>query len=137
MFYHEFLIEGRTPGEVLRRHPDWKPLWNDANDGQYGRPAAFFQQLQRLNLAEAWSGVRDSIAFGYPCVQGGAQGANSSEDCLYLNVWTTEWPAKSRSAVTNHLLERLAESDRYDASGPYNDGIGGRIVEWLREQAKR
>jgi para-nitrobenzyl esterase len=45
---------------------------------------------------KAWQGVRDASAFSAPCVQGGG---NSSEDCLYLNVWTTEWPAKSRNAV--------------------------------------
>jgi len=43
----------------------------------------------------AWTGVRDADAFGAPC----AQGADSSEDCLYLNVWTQEWPPKSRQAV--------------------------------------
>ena len=32
-------------------------LWYDAPDGQYGRPAAFYQQLQALNLGEAWQNV--------------------------------------------------------------------------------
>jgi len=46
-----------------------------------------------------WSGIRDATAFGPPCVQGGTEGAKSSEDCLYLNVWTPKWPMKSRAAV--------------------------------------
>ena len=48
---------------------------------------------------KSWTGTRDATTFGPPCVQGGALGAHSSEDCLYLNLWTPDWPAKSRHAV--------------------------------------
>lgn len=42
----------------------------------------------------AWEGVRDATDFGANCAQGGWGAApgtiaeGSSEDCLYLNVWT-------------------------------------------------
>ena len=56
-FYDDFLIQGMTPGEVTKAHPDFTSLWYDSADGQYGRPAAYFQQLQALNLGQAWSSV--------------------------------------------------------------------------------
>jgi para-nitrobenzyl esterase len=43
-----------------------------------------------------WTGVREATNFGARCMQGGA---GVSEDCLYLNVWTPEWPSKSRKPV--------------------------------------
>jgi para-nitrobenzyl esterase len=50
-----------------------------------------------------WTGERDATAFGAPCAQNGGGGrgplASSSEDCLFLNVWNAEWPARSRKPV--------------------------------------
>ena len=56
-FYKSYLIDGKTPGDVLKEHPEWKSLWHDELDGQYGRPAAFYQQLQALNLGKVWQEV--------------------------------------------------------------------------------
>src|SRR5688572_10366272 len=48
-----------------------------------------------------WSGIREVTAFGPPCPQSpvpNEPGAAeiSREDCLHLNIWTAEWPSKSR-----------------------------------------
>jgi para-nitrobenzyl esterase len=49
-----------------------------------------------------WTGVRDSRAFGPICTQPVSRSNHAQaqgEDCLYLNVWTPEWPAAPRKPV--------------------------------------
>jgi para-nitrobenzyl esterase len=50
---------------------------------------------------KAWTGERDATSFGSPCAQNsnGRMLEKSSEDCLFLNVWTAEWPSRSRKPV--------------------------------------
>ncbi len=52
----------------------------------------------------SWSGIRDATRYGAPCAQIAAgwndrAAALGSEDCLSLNVWNSEWPAKTKRPV--------------------------------------
>ena len=58
--YYEWLIKNKTIEEILREHPELGELWPEGTDHThlYGRPLTFYQQLQSMNLAAAWSGVK-------------------------------------------------------------------------------
>lgn len=60
-FYRSYLIEKKTPKQILAAHPEWKEIWDDGETTQYGRPAAFYQQLQELNLGETWAAVKRPV----------------------------------------------------------------------------
>jgi para-nitrobenzyl esterase len=47
-----------------------------------------------------WNGMRDASVFGAACVQWNQPtDANHQEDCLYLNVWTSQWPVRAKMPV--------------------------------------
>jgi pimeloyl-ACP methyl ester carboxylesterase len=56
-FHAAYLLERRTPAEVIRLKPALKSVWYDEPTHQYGRPAAYYHQLQALDLGAAWSKV--------------------------------------------------------------------------------
>jgi pimeloyl-ACP methyl ester carboxylesterase len=57
-FYYEFLLKGEMPRQIFARRAAAAKLWPGDDDAHlYGRPVAFYQQLQKLNLPEAWSKV--------------------------------------------------------------------------------
>jgi len=60
-FYSSYLIHRMNPGEIIAQHTEWKALWYDTPEGQYGRPAAFYQQLQDLNLGNVWESVNAPV----------------------------------------------------------------------------
>ena len=58
--YYKWLIEGRSVDAILKEQPNLAGIWPEGNDHNhlYGRPLAFYRQLQKLNLAAAWSRVK-------------------------------------------------------------------------------
>ena len=58
--YDDWLIKNKDVDQVLRENPALAELWPEGKDHAhlYGRPVAFFRQLQELNLAAAWSRVK-------------------------------------------------------------------------------
>ena len=58
--YHEWLIKKRKITDILRENATLADLWPGGRDREhlYGRPLAFYEQLQNLNLAAAWSKVK-------------------------------------------------------------------------------
>ncbi|HYM43151.1 MAG TPA: alpha/beta hydrolase [Steroidobacteraceae bacterium] len=136
-FYELYLIEGMTPGEVLRRHPEMRRDWQDADDGQFGRPAAFFQQLQRTNVAEAWSRVRVPVL----AVHGEYDWIMSADDHREMvRMSISRGMSMSRELEaprTTHLLERVDDAkEALEGSGAYNAEAGAEIVAWLKALAE-
>src|SRR5262245_14696022 len=84
---------------------------------------------------QPWPGVRDATTFGAVCVQRpgasvlvGPAAASSKEDCLYLNVWTPEWPSRSPKAVMVWIpgggnFAGAGSSDIYDGDSLARHGV--------------
>ena len=115
-----------TPGEILQQHPQWKSLWYDKPDGQYGRPAAFYQQLQALNLGQAWQSVTAPVLV----MHGTDDDIMSDADSRTLaeNVNRTH-PGQARYVEikgADHLLivQRKLESS-----------VVPTMLDWMREHA--
>src|SRR6201987_4443634 len=58
--YHDWLIKGQPVDDILKERTQLADLWPEGKDHAhlYGRPLRFYQQLQQLNLAAAWSRVK-------------------------------------------------------------------------------
>jgi len=58
--YQEWLTKDRAVDDIVKEQPQLEELWPEGKDHGhlYGRPLAFYEQLQSLNLADAWSRVK-------------------------------------------------------------------------------
>jgi para-nitrobenzyl esterase len=67
----------------------------------YAQPPVADLRWREPMPVKPWAGVRDATAFGATCAQNPAFGRPGSleEDCLFVNVWTPEWPSHSRRPV--------------------------------------
>jgi len=124
-FYELYLIKGMTPGEVIAQHPQWKSLWYDMPDGQYGRPAGFYQQLQALNLGELWQNVNAPVLV----IRGSADDIMSRADAEAIaQIVNQVHPGRARYVEIEGMTHGFTVHDKF------YDPIVPDVLKWIREQ---
>jgi pimeloyl-ACP methyl ester carboxylesterase len=135
-FYDEYLNGKKTPAEVIATHPEFKPIWYDEPTRQYGRPASFYQQLQALNLAEAWSRVNVPVL----AMHGEYDWIMSADDHKLLVADLNErnpgsakyiaWPKADHGFYT-HATRQKAFGNDPDAK--YDPKLSDTVLDWLKQ----
>jgi len=136
--YHEWLIKGRRVDDILKERPDLVDLWPEGKDREhlYGRPLAFYEQLQKLNLAAAWSRVKVPalVVHGqYDWIMGRE---DSELIAHYVNANTpgaakfVELPETGHGG--QHYLGMAAAFAGKEA--PFDPKVVRLMSDWLREQ---
>jgi pimeloyl-ACP methyl ester carboxylesterase len=124
-FYVLYLIKGMTPGEIIKEHPEWKSLWYDSPDGQYGRPAAFYQQLQALNLGETWQSVSAPVLV----IRGTGDNIMSRADSEAIaNTVNQVHPGHARYLQIDEMTHGFTINHKFD------DDLIPIILTWMKEQ---
>jgi len=124
-FYTLYLLKGMTPGQVIAQHPEWKSLWYDTPEGQYGRPAAFYQQLQALNLGEAWQNVNEPVLV----IHGTADTIMSRADSEAIASTVNQvHPGHARYLEIADMTHGFTVNDKFD------EDLIPTILAWMREQ---
>jgi len=109
---------------VISQHPEWKSLWYDEADGQYGRPAAFYQQLQALNLGEAWQKVSAPVLV----IRGTSDTIMSALDseAIASNVNLVH-PGQASYVQIDRMTHGMTEE------GKFYDPLVPTVLKWMKE----
>lgn len=119
-FYDRFLIGRMTPGQILQQHPEWRPFWYDSDGGQYGRPAAFYQQLQDLNLGDVWQKTVAPVLV----VHGAADTVMSRADAEAI--------VTSTGSVRGTYLEIPGMDHLLTRNGTFAADMWQQVIDWIR-----
>jgi pimeloyl-ACP methyl ester carboxylesterase len=123
--YDLYLIQRLTPGEVIRQHPQWKDYWYDSPEGQYGRPAAFYQQLQALNLGELWQKVNAPVLV----IRGTKDTIMSRADSAAIaEIVNRVHPGKAR------FVEVEGMSHGFTIEKKFHSELVPTILDWTKQQ---
>jgi pimeloyl-ACP methyl ester carboxylesterase len=133
--YDRYLNGKKTPAGVIRERPSLAPLWEDDPAHQYGRPAAFYQQLQATNLAAAWQKVRVPVL----AVHGEYDWIMSREDHELIAAWVNRNRPGAGKFVQipkmDHGYRRYASAPAAfrNENGVYTPEASAAVLSWLRE----
>jgi pimeloyl-ACP methyl ester carboxylesterase len=125
-FYDLYLNQRMMPGEIISKHAEWKDIWYGKADGQYGRPAAFYQQLQALNLGEAWENINVPVLVMHGTADNIMSNADSSAIAEIVNHAHPGTAKFVEIENADHLLS---------VQNKLSDKVVPAMLEWMRENA--
>lgn len=136
--YDLYLNGKKMPGQIVRERPRLAALWTDAPAHQYGRPAAFYQQLQETNLAAAWQKVTAPVL----SIHGQYDWVMSREDHELIAAWVDRnRPGAGRFLEVpgmdhGYMRYPSAEAAFRGEGGAFAEDAPAAMVEFLREIGK-
>jgi pimeloyl-ACP methyl ester carboxylesterase len=135
--YYEWLIKDRPVGDILKEQPQLADLWPEGKDHAhlYGRPLAFYQQLQKLNLAAAWSRV---TAPTY-ALRGEFDWIMSREDHQLIAAYVSANGGDAYAyevPKTGHTFQHyLSLADAFKGKeAPFDPKVIGLLTDWLMKE---
>jgi len=136
--YHEWLIKGRPIDEILKERPQLADAWPEGKDHAhlYGRPLRFYEQLQQLNLAAAWSGLKVPTYV----LRGAFDWIMSREDSELIASYVNnngDLATFYEIPQTGHTFQHyLSLADAFKGKrAPFDPKVIGLLSDWLRNEA--
>lgn len=134
--YSAWLLERQPLRQVLARDPRLREVWDGTEEQQYGRPLAYYQQLQDLDLVVAWSRVRVPVL----AVHGEYDWIMSRGDFeLLVDLVNSNVPGSAQFVElphTGHTFEHY-DSQRSAFTGPqlpFDAGVARLVSDWLTQR---
>jgi len=135
--YYEWLIKGRAIDTILKEQPRLEELWPEGKDHAhlYGRPLAFYQQLQQLNLAAAWSHVKVPTYV----LHGAFDWIMSREDSELIAAYVNkngDLASFYEIPETGHTFQHyFSLADAFNGKrSPFQPKLIGLLAGWLRNE---
>ena len=136
--YYEWLIKGRSVDDILKEQPQLADLWPEGKDYAhlYGRPLGFYQQLQQLNFATAWSRVKVPTYV----LRGAFDWIMSREDSELIAAYVNkngDLASFYEIPNTGHTFQHyLSLADAFKGkSAPFDPKVIGLLADCLRNKA--
>jgi pimeloyl-ACP methyl ester carboxylesterase len=135
--YYEWLIKNRTVDDILKEQPQLADLWPEGKDHAhlYGRPLAFYEQLQKLNLAAAWS----RVAAPTYALHGEFDWIMSRKDHQLIAAYVSAnggdayaYEVPKMGHTFQHYLS-LADAFKGKAA-PFDPKVTGLLTDWLMKE---
>jgi len=139
--YYDWLIKGRRVTDILKERPELAELWPEGKDHMhlYGRPLKFYEQLQELNLAAAWSRVKVPALI----LHGQYDWIMSREDPELMAQWVNaNRPGAARFMEVpemGHTFQHYRSmADAFaNKSASFDPKVLRIMTDWLEEQEKK